>query len=135
MHLRAATLGFAVAWAAHTVDHARRGFSVIDDGVVVAGTLVAMVFAVLATLVVVGHGVAPSLAAAAGPAIAIGVAASHYLPEWGPLSDPLAEADADVWTWLAVTAEIAAAVWLGVAGWRIVSRHQYARSVPPAAWT
>lgn len=134
MRLRIATLVFAASWTAHTADHVRRGFSTIDDGVVVGGTFVAMVFAVLATLVFVGHGVAPALAAAAGPAIAAGVAASHYLPEWGTLSDPLAAADADAWTWLAVSAEIAAAVWLGVVGWRIAARHAYSRSIPPSAW-
>lgn len=135
MTLRSATLLFGAAWTAHTVDHVRRGFSTIDDGVVVGGTLVAMLFAVLATLVFVGHGAAPVLAAASGPAIAFGVAASHYLPEWGTLSDPLAEADADAWTWLAVTAEIAAAALLGAVGWRIAARHSYGRSIPPSAWT
>ena len=116
MTLKNATLLFAAAWAAHTADHVRRGFSAVDDGVVVGGTFVAMLFAVLATLVFVGHGAAPLLAAASGPAIAFGVAASHYLPEWGTLSDPLAEADADLWTWVAVTAEVGTAVLLV---WRI----------------
>lgn len=134
MTLKAATVLFAVAWTAHTVDHVRRGFSTIDDGVVVGGTLVAMLFAMAATLVVVGHGAAPAVAAAFGPAVAFGVAASHYLPEWGTLSDPLATDDVDLWSWLAVTAEITAAIVLGFVGWRIAARHEYSRSIPPSAW-
>ena len=134
MTLRTATIVFALAWAAHTLDHVRRGFSAVNDGVVVGGTLVAMLFAVLATLVAIGHGLAPALAAASGPAIGFGVAASHYLPEWGVLSDPLADVDADAFTWIAVSAEVAAALWLGLVGWRIASRHGYSRSIPAATW-
>lgn len=126
---------FVGAWTVHTLDHARRGLGASPEGVTWAGTLVGLVAAVAITLIVVGHRVAPALAATVFPSIAFGVAASHLLPAWGPLSDPiLFDSSTDVWSVPAVTIEIVAATVLGFVAWRIVRANGYSWSIPRQRW-
>jgi hypothetical protein len=73
-----------------------------------------------------GHGLAPLAATVTGFATAAGVAASHLVPEWGPLSNPLAGSGVGAATWVAVLAEIAGGLVLGATGLAIVRRHGYA---------
>ena len=72
------------------------------------------------TLAVIRHPVAPEAAAAAGPALAVGFVAVHWLPEWSELSDSFVDGDAELLSWLASGAEIAGAVLVGLAGWAAV---------------
>lgn len=123
--LRTAGLLFAAGFTVHNADHARRGLDVITDHVVWGGTVVAMVAAAVLTLVATRHPLAPFAAAAGGLAIAVGVSATHLLPGWGALSDPLPGGDVDLLTWVAVLAEVAGAAVLGGTGLRIVRRQGY----------
>ena len=118
MSLRGAAAVFVAGFLLHNADHARRGIDAITDHVVWAGTAVAMVAAVILTLVFTDHPAAPMAAAAGGLGIAVGVSATHLLPDWGVLSDPLLDLSAT--SWIAVLAEIAGAVAMGIAGTRRV---------------
>ncbi len=127
---------FALSWCIHTADHARRGLFASPEGVIWGGTFVAILATAAITVIFSGHSVAPIMAAAVFPAIAFGVAASHFLPEWGPLSDPiLIDSVSDGWSIPAVSAEIAAAAWLGWVALRIVRRNNYSHEIPVAAWS
>jgi hypothetical protein len=123
--LRLAGLGFAAGFVVHNADHARRGIDAISDPVVWGGTVVAMAAAVVLTLVATRHPLAPFAAAAGGLAIAVGVSATHLLPDWGALSDSLPSGTVDGFTWVAVLAEVVGAALLGVTGLRLVRRQGY----------
>ncbi|MEM9564135.1 MAG: hypothetical protein AAGA93_16055 [Actinomycetota bacterium] len=117
---------FAVTWLIHTADHVRRGTATTPDGVIWGGTLVAVLAAVALTLIAVGHPIAPMAAALVFPAIAVGVAASHLLPEWGWLSEPLLiEPVADRFAAAAASLEILGAAYLGWSGLRVVRANGY----------
>lgn len=113
------------AFVVHNGDHARRGLSVVTEGLVWAGSLTMVLAAVIVTLVLTRHAAAPMVAAAGGFAIAIGVSASHLLPEWGPISDSLPQGNVDVFTWIAVFSEIAAAAWMGWVGLTILRQSNF----------
>lgn len=130
--LRRAALLFAVGFVVHNADHARRGLDVITDQVVWGGTVVAMVAAAALTLVATRHPLAPFAAAAGGLAIAVGVSATHLLPDWGALSDSLPSGDVDALTWAAVLAEVVGAAVLGLTGLGIVRRQGYLVEPTPA---
>ena len=129
MTLTTASGLLGVGFVVHNADHARRGLDVIDEGVVWGGTVVAMLLAVMLTLVAVRHTAAPAVTAVGGLTIVFGVAASHLLPEWGPLSDPLPGGDVDAATWVAVFAEIAGAALVAVVALRILRRNAYAFAI------
>jgi hypothetical protein len=136
--LRRAGIVFLAGFLVHNGDHVRRSLDAITDHVVWGGTTVAVVAAVTLTLVFTRHPLAPFAAAGAGVAIAFGVSATHLLPDWGALSDPLPGGDIDAFTWLAVLAEVAGAVVLAVAGFIVLRRHGYsydrlAMADPPTA--
>jgi hypothetical protein len=114
--LRTAALVFAAGFVVHNADHMRRGFDVVTDEVILAGTLVAMIAAVTLTLVFTRHPLAPLAAGASGFAIAVGVSLSHLVPEWSSLSDALPGGDVDAFTWIAVLAEVLGALAMGAAG-------------------
>ena len=134
--LRTPGLVFIGSWTVHTADHARRGLDATTEAVVWGGTFVGLIAAVALTLIFVGHATAPALAATAFPAIAIGVSASHLLPGWGALSDPiLVESTTDAWSIVAVFGEIAAAAYLGVAAFRLMRAHSFAWSIPISRWS
>lgn len=133
--MKGAAWMFVGSWTIHTLDHARRGVDASPEGVTWAGTFVGLMAAVAITLIVVGHRVAPALAVVVFPSIAVGVTASHLLPSWGPLSDPiLFDSATDAWSIPAVTIEIVAAMWLGFVAWRIVRANGYSWSIPPQRW-
>jgi hypothetical protein len=132
--LRTAGVVLVGGFVVHNGDHMRRGFDAITDGVAWGGTFVALLAAVVLTLVFTGHPRAPMAAAATGPAIALGVAAAHLLPDWGPLSDSLVSGDVDGFTWVAVFAEIVAAALFGWVGYTIARGHDYAFEIPESKW-
>lgn len=134
--LRGAAWLFVATWCVHTADHARRGIDASPEGVVWAGTFVGLLAAVAITLILTGHAVAPIVAAAVFPSIALGVALSHLPPDWGPLSDPiLVDSATDNWSVPAVMGEVVAAAWLGLVAYRIVRRHDFATEIPEPTWT
>jgi hypothetical protein len=116
--LHRAGWAFVAGFMIHNADHMRRGVDAVTDAVLWGGTLVAIIAAVTLTLILTDHHTAPMAAAASGLSIAIGVSASHLLPHWSALSDPLPGGRVDAFTWFAVLAEVAGALCLGVAGLR-----------------
>lgn len=130
--LRTAGHVFLAGLVLHNGDHMRRGLTGIPEAVTWAGTLVLALAAVTLTLVFTGHGLAPMAATVTGFATAAGVTASHLVPDWGPLSNPLAGSGVGAVTWVAVLAEIAGALVLGVAGLSILRQHGFAARI--AAW-
>jgi hypothetical protein len=120
LSLRRATTVYSFLFLIHNADHARRGIAASPEPVVWIGTAAAMLTSAIVMIVVVRHAMAPLFCAASGAAIAIGVAFSHLLPKWGPLSDPLPGGRVDAFTWIAVLGEIIGASYLAYVGWRIV---------------
>lgn len=118
-HLLVAGALFAVGSAVHLVDHLRRGQGSVTEELYWAGNLALVVQAVVITLVVTRHRVAPLAAAAAGFPLAIGFFGAHWLPEWSALSDPLTELDSP-FSYVASTLEIAGALAVGVTGLALV---------------
>lgn len=129
MTLRSATSFYLAAWLVHTIDHARRGLDATGAAVVWAGTIVGLVTAVMATLVLTRHPAAPFVATNTGLGVAAGVAASHLVPRWGPLSDALPGGDVDWFTWVAVLGEVSTAMVLGLVGLRILRQHQFSTNI------
>lgn len=125
--LNAATMAYAAAFVLHNADHARRGVDASPQPVVWAGTVVAMLTAVIVTLVFTGHPSAPRAAAAGGAAITAGVSFAHLAPVTSVVTDPLTAQGVSVFSWIAVLAEIATALMLAIAGWRAMqqSRHEH----------
>lgn len=120
---------FLAGFMIHDADHMRRGLDVVTAQVVWGGTAVAMIAAITLTLVFTDHRLAPNAAAAAGVAIAFGASATHLLPHWSKLSDPLPGGSVDGFTWFAVLAEVLGALALGLAGLR-ASAHQGFAATP-----
>jgi hypothetical protein len=121
--LRRAGLVFAVGSAVHVADHLRRGQGSISDTLYALGNTALVVQVVTITLIATRHRLAPMVAAAAGPSLAIGFFAAHWLPHWSAISDPVWEITSI--RWLSVVAsvvEIAGAVMVGAAGISIVLR-------------
>jgi hypothetical protein len=116
---------FVAGFAVHNIDHMRRGLDVVTDDVVWGGTAVGIIAAITLTMVFTNHRLAPTMAAAAGIAIAFGVSATHLMPHWSALSDPLPGGDVDAFTWFAVLAEVAAALVLGLAGLTVCMRRNF----------
>lgn len=123
--LGVAALLYGGAFVVHNADHARRGIEATPEALVWAGTGIAMLTAVILTMIAVRHPQASLFAAAGGATIAVGVTLSHMLPKWGPLSDPLPGGRVDAFTWFAVIGEIAGAIVLALAGLRAL------RTAPP----
>lgn len=120
--------GFLAGFVVHNLDHARRGLDQITEHVIWSGTVVAMMAAVILTLVLTRHATARVAAAVGGIAIAVGVSASHLLPEWSAFSDSLVEGRVDPLTWVAVLAEIGGAVLMSAAGLAAARRRGTFRS-------
>ena len=119
-NLMVGVAAFATSLIAHNANHARLGIAASPEAVVWAGTLVLMLSAVMVTLAVAGHALAPQFCAVGGVVIALGVAASHLLPKWGPLSDPILTEPASFVTRLAVFGEIAGAAFLAYMALRAI---------------
>ena len=106
---------FLAGFLAHNLDHARRGLTEITEHVIWSGTVVAMMAAVILTLVFTRHESARLAATLGGVAIAVGVSASHLLPEWSAFSDSLVDGHVDFVTWIAVLSEIVGALGMSAA--------------------
>lgn len=107
---------FLAGFIVHNLDHARRGLDEITEHVIWAGTVVAMMAAVILTLVFTRHPAARAAATVGGIAIAAGVSASHLLPAWSAFSDSLIDGGVDAFTWGAVLGEILGAIVMAATG-------------------
>ena len=115
---------FAVGSAIHITDHLRRGQGSISETLYVLGNVALVLQVVAVVLIFVDHRQAPLVAAGAGPALAVGFTAAHWLPDWGPISDPVWEIDSAPWfSAFASAAEVIGAIAIGYAGIRIVRRN------------
>lgn len=108
---------FAAGSAVHIVDHLRRGQGSIPEELYWLGNAALVLQVVVVTLVVTRHPRAPLVAAAGGFPLALGFLVVHWLPTWGPISDPVWEVDSLAWaSSVASTAEIVGALAIGFAG-------------------
>ncbi|MDJ0769331.1 MAG: hypothetical protein QNJ12_11075 [Ilumatobacter sp.] len=108
---------FGLASAFHVADHLRRGQGSITETLYVLGNAALVLQVVTVVLVVVRHQLGPLFAAIAGPSLAVGFAAAHWLPEWSAMSDPIWEVDTLRWMSVAASgSEIVAAAAIGVLG-------------------
>jgi hypothetical protein len=117
--LRYAAWFYGIAWAVHTGDHLRRGFSAITAEVNVLGTTAAILQVAAIVLVFRRHRLAPIFAVAIGFPDGIGIAAVHLLPHWSSFSDAFPGAHGTGVTgfsWVAAVVEIVAALTFGAAG-------------------
>lgn len=120
--LRAAALLYAVGLALHTADHFRRGTDAVTPQVLWLGTAGTVLGIVAIAAVLVGHRMAPEIAAAVGLPKAIGVSAVHFLPAWGAFSDSFVTGDVDALSWAAASIETIGAFALGIVGVRALTR-------------
>lgn len=114
--LRYAAALFAVGLLIHTGDHLRRGLDAVTTEVLWSGNVSTVVAVVAIALAFANHRSAPLVAVVVGFSQALGVAAVHLAPGWGPFSDSLAEGGVDVGSWAAVLLEIVGGAAFGAAG-------------------
>jgi hypothetical protein len=117
---------FMIGSGVHIVDHLRRGQGSVTPQLYWAGNLALIVQAVVITLILTRHPIAPVAAAAAGFPLAIGFAAAHWLPTWSSLSDSFVSNGASVFSYVASAMEIVGALAVGVAGLLIVRERRLA---------
>lgn len=109
MALRTATSVFVLGFVLHHLDHVRRGYGSVDDGVILGRTVAAMLVAVFVTLVVIGHRRAPHAAVLVGTVVAVGLVMVRLVPPFGPPSDHLGADGIDALTWFVVLFELVGA--------------------------
>ncbi|MCU1366155.1 MAG: hypothetical protein JWL72_486 [Ilumatobacteraceae bacterium] len=107
---------FLVGSAVHLTDHLRRGQTSVTDALYIVGTAGVVVQAVVITLILVRHRIAPLLAAGAGFSLSLGFAAAHWLPTWSSLSDSFIDHHVSAFSVVASLLEIAGGVAVGVMG-------------------
>jgi hypothetical protein len=123
IRLRRAGLVFAIGSAIHVADHLRRGQGSISETLYALGNTALVLQVVTITLIATRHRLAPMVAAVAGPSLAIGFFAAHWLPHWSAVSDPVWEVTSIRWlSVIASIVEIVGALMVGAAGLSIVMR-------------
>ncbi len=123
--LKYSALLYMLGLALHTADHLRRGIDILTPQVQWAGYLSTAVGITAVALVLVGHRLAPVVAALTGIPVAVGVAAVHLLPKWSAFSDAFPSAHHTGVTglsWTVVLIEIAGALAMGTVGASIIRR-------------
>ena len=130
--LRLAAVLFVVAYVIHGADHLRRGFGVLTDAVFWGGNLQGVLGLATVILVLAGHRWAPAAAVAVGFGSAAGFVAVHFLPDWGAFSDSFVTGDVIWFSWAAASIEVAADLFLGYAGLRVLRRAGLVPLRPPA---
>lgn len=129
--LRLAAIAFGIASALHIGDHLRRGQGSTTDALLAAGNAALVVQVLTVTLVLVGHRLAPLVAAVNGGVLAVAFTVAHWLPRWSSLSDPIWEIESlPGLSAVASIAEIVSAAAVGLAGWAIVRRRGLASFAP-----
>jgi hypothetical protein len=110
---------YAVGLAVHTADHIRRGTDVLTGEVLALGTASTLGGLAVIALVFARHRLAPLAAVVFGFPVALGVAATHLLPEWSDFSDAFPGAHhtgVTAFSWAVALLEIAGLLALGAAG-------------------
>jgi hypothetical protein len=124
--LRNAALLYAAGTLIHTVDHFRRGSDTVTTHVYSVGSVATVIAFVTIGLVLLGHPIAPKLAAWFATAHGIGIAAVHLLPRWSVFSDAFTGSEVGRGitgvSWVAVSMEIAGALATGIAGLAVLRR-------------
>jgi hypothetical protein len=131
--LTVAAAAFVAANVLHTLDHLRQGTGDLATEVLAGGTVLSFLAVLTLVLAVRHHPRAPLWAAVVGTWSALGVLASHVAPHWSAFSDSYFEIDADALSWVVMLAEVAAAAWLGFAGFRALRRAPGSPRRSPAA--
>jgi hypothetical protein len=115
-NLKRAAWIYAIGTTLHTIDHFRRGAGSTSWELVEVGTAGTILAAIVITLILTEHRLAPTAAVSVGFAHGLGIAAVHWLPRWSVLSDSFFDWSAGPISWTAVTLEVAGAIGVGVAG-------------------
>jgi hypothetical protein len=138
MNRRLDTLGlaataFVAANVLHTLDHLRQGTGDLATEILAGGTVLSVLAVLTLVLALRRHPRAALWAAVVGTWSALGVIASHIAPHWSAFSDSYFEIDADALSWVVMLAEVLAAAYLGLVGFRELRRQAAGR--PAAAST
>jgi hypothetical protein len=126
--LALAAIAFVGANVLHTLDHLRQGTGDLATEVLAGGTVLSILALLTLALALRDHPRAPLWAAVVGSWSALGVAASHIAPHWSAFSDSYFEIDADALSWAVMLAEVLAAAYLGLVGFRALRREPTGRA-------
>jgi hypothetical protein len=116
---------FLVGSVVHIFDHLRRGQGSVTEQLYWAGNVALVVQAVVITLILTRHRLAPVVATAGGLGLAIGFAAAHWLPTWSALSDSFLDRSTPLFSLGASAMEILGALAVGVTGLAILRARGY----------
>ena len=119
--LSLAASAFVAANLLHTLDHLRQGEDLATE-VLAGGTVLSILAVLTLVLALRRHPRAALWAAVVGTWGALGVIASHMAPHWSALSDSYFEIHADALSWVVMLAEVVAAAYLGLVGFRELRR-------------
>jgi hypothetical protein len=127
MHRRLDTLSlaaaaFVAANVLHSLDHLRQGTGDLATEVLAGGTVLSVLAVLTLVLALRRHPRAALWAAVVGSWSALGVIASHVAPHWSAFSDSYFAIHADALSWIVMLGEVAAAAYLGLAGFRELGR-------------
>jgi hypothetical protein len=131
--LSLAAAAFVAANVLHSLDHLRQGTDDLATEILAGGTVLSTLAVLTLVLALRGHPRAALWAAVVGAWSALGVIASHIAPHWSAFSDSYFEIDADALSWAVMLAEVLAAAYLGLVGFRELRRQATGR--PAAAST
>ena len=127
--LSLASTAFVAANVLHTLDHLRQGTGDLATEVLAGGTVLSALAILTLVLALRRHPRAALWAAVVGTWSALGVIASHIAPHWSAFSDSYFEIDADALSWAVMLAEVLAAAYLGLVGFRALRRQATGRPV------
>lgn len=124
--LLAASATLLIAVGLHGADHAlqERGIGALSPVVLGGGLVIGALAALVFVLAWRAHPRAPLVAAAVGAYTVINVTASHFVPRWSVLSDPYAELDLGVVSWVAAGFEVGCAAGLAAVGVAVLRRRR-----------
>ena len=127
--LALAAAAFVAANLLHTLDHLRQGTGDLATEVLAGGTVLSALAILTLVLALRRHPRAALWATVVGAWSALGVIASHIAPHWSAFSDSYFEIDADALSWAVMLAEVLAAAYLGLVGFRELRRQATGRPV------
>jgi hypothetical protein len=116
--LTIAAIAFLAANLLHGFDHQRTGTERLTAEVSAGGALITLVAIATVWLAWRRSPRAPVVAASVGFVSAALIAQAHFAPHWSALSDSYLDLSPDAFSWVAATAEVGAAVVLGLVGLR-----------------
>ena len=127
--LSLAAAAFVAANVLHSLDHVRQGTDDLATEILAGGTELSTLAVLTLVLALRRHPRAALWAAVVGAWSALGVIASHIAPHWSAFSDSYFEIDADALSWAVMLAEVLAAAYLGLVGFRELRRQATGRPV------